>query len=105
MCFHCTYLLYAERPLDILPLAHFFISQYAAGLHEIDAEAANKLTQYAWPGNVRELENVMQRALILRPKGPIQAEDIVVEDDFYHQHAAEQAQEAPPEREYTSNIE
>ena len=33
------------------------------------------LTEYHWPGNVRELENVVERALILNPKGPLSYED------------------------------
>ena len=29
------------------------------------------LMAYRWPGNVRELENVVERALILHPQGPL----------------------------------
>jgi DNA-binding NtrC family response regulator len=32
--------------------------------------------EYDWPGNVRELQNVVERALILNPKGPISFNDI-----------------------------
>jgi transcriptional regulator with PAS, ATPase and Fis domain len=26
---------------------------------------------YEWPGNVRELSNIVERAMILNPKGPL----------------------------------
>ena len=29
------------------------------------------LMNYHWPGNVRELENIIERSLILNPKGPL----------------------------------
>ena len=31
---------------------------------------------YDWPGNVRELQNVVERALILNPKGPLTFEHL-----------------------------
>ena len=31
---------------------------------------------YSWPGNVRELQNVIERALILNPKGPLTFENL-----------------------------
>ena len=33
--------------------------------------AIDPLMEYNWPGNVRELENVIERALILKPVGPL----------------------------------
>ena len=33
--------------------------------------AIDALLAYDWPGNVRELENVIERALILDPDGPL----------------------------------
>jgi len=33
--------------------------------------AIDPLMDYNWPGNVRELENVVERSLILNPKGPL----------------------------------
>ncbi len=55
-----------ERPDDILPLAHHFLSFYGgmAG-PRLSAEAESVLRSYGWPGNVRELENVMKRVSAL----------------------------------------
>ncbi len=36
--------------------------------------------KYHWPGNVRELQNVVERALILNPKGPISFRHLKVLD-------------------------
>ena len=33
--------------------------------------AIDRLMAYGWPGNVRELENVIERAIILNRKGPL----------------------------------
>ncbi len=33
--------------------------------------------QYDWPGNVRELENVVERNLILNPKGPLSFKELI----------------------------
>ena len=38
---------------------------------QLELGAIDYLMQYHWPGNVRELQNVVERALILNPKGPI----------------------------------
>ncbi|MFO0667786.1 MAG: sigma-54 dependent transcriptional regulator [Polyangiaceae bacterium] len=58
-----------ERPLDIVPLATFFLSRYAAEngkVVEAFSDAALRLlTSHRWPGNVRELENAIERAVVL----------------------------------------
>ena len=38
--------------------------------------AIDPLMKYRWPGNVRELENVVERALILNPQGPLTFEHL-----------------------------
>jgi transcriptional regulator with GAF, ATPase, and Fis domain len=38
--------------------------------------AIDPLMKYHWPGNVRELENVVERALILNPAGPLTFEHL-----------------------------
>jgi transcriptional regulator with GAF, ATPase, and Fis domain len=58
-----------ERPQDIVPLAHFFVSRFAAKhcvpIERIAEESLQRLQAYHWPGNVRELENILERAVIL----------------------------------------
>ncbi|MHC9084366.1 sigma-54-dependent transcriptional regulator [Luteimonas sp. RIT-PG2_3] len=61
----------AERPDDILPLAHHFLP---AGKRLSDA-AERSLLRHAWPGNVRELRNTIQRAALLSP-GDIDVETL-----------------------------
>ena len=62
----------AERPGDILPLAHSFL---AAG-KTLDGSAEAALMAHAWPGNVRELKNVMARAGLLARGDTIGAADL-----------------------------
>jgi PAS domain S-box-containing protein len=64
-----------ERPGDVPLLVHAFARRHALALGRelpsIEAESLERLATYAWPGNVRELDNVIQRALILHPTGPL----------------------------------
>jgi two-component system, response regulator FlrC len=75
---HCARL--ADRPLDILPLAEYFLKQYAADFGKetifFTEEAKRKLLNYNWPGNVRELENTVQRSLLLSEQNEITAVNI-----------------------------
>jgi transcriptional regulator with PAS, ATPase and Fis domain len=52
-----------KRKRDILPLANFFLAEYARqyGLRplEISSQASQIMLSYHWPGNVRELSNIM----------------------------------------------
>ncbi|WP_242868838.1 sigma-54-dependent Fis family transcriptional regulator [Desulfotomaculum copahuensis] len=69
-----------ERPEDILPLAHCFLSKcnsfLGTGITGIDAAAAAILKSYHWPGNVRELENVVERAVNFATGEVIKANDL-----------------------------
>lgn len=62
-----------DRKADILPLAEHFLGVFAerngSSLAELAPEAEAALVSYRWPGNVRELENVIERAVVLAPKG------------------------------------
>jgi two-component system response regulator FlrC len=73
-----------KRPLDILPLADFFLSRYRLNIGReqlILSEGAKKLLKnHSWPGNVRELENIIQRAVLLADGDQILAEDLELED-------------------------
>lgn len=64
-----------ERPQDILKLARYFCSKYAAAngftARPLSNEIEDILTTAKWPGNVRELENAIHRAVLLSGEGPI----------------------------------
>ena len=62
-----------QRRDDVARLARHFAMLYAAKMGKnvgaLGAEALDRLAAYSWPGNVRELQNVIERAVILSPKG------------------------------------
>lgn len=57
----------AERPGDVLPLAHAMLVKHRniSSASKLDESAIAALQSYRWPGNVRELENVIQRAMVV----------------------------------------
>ncbi len=73
-----------DRPVDLIPLAQFFIDKYAdvngVPKKKISNEAANKIKSSKWRGNVRELENAMHRAVLISVEDEIEAEAIVISD-------------------------
>jgi two-component system, NtrC family, response regulator AtoC len=68
-----------ERREDIVPIAEFFLRQYAerAGF---TAGAKALLERHSWPGNIRELRNVVTRAVIASPEYSIEAGDLQLGD-------------------------
>jgi transcriptional regulator with GAF, ATPase, and Fis domain len=72
------------RRTDIPALVQHFVTLKS---RELKLPAAPALTpgaiapliEYRWPGNVRELENVIERALILNPAGPLSFEYLNLE--------------------------
>ncbi len=57
-----------ERPEDILPLAHTFLSRFNERYGKsvrLSPAAADQLLAYDYPGNVRELENLIERLVVL----------------------------------------
>jgi DNA-binding NtrC family response regulator len=58
-----------ERRDDIPLLAYFLLRKFAVMMdrpvHEISAEAMQRLTEYDYPGNVRELSNFIERGVAL----------------------------------------
>jgi len=58
-----------ERQQDIVPLAEYFISDYAKKYQRdeitLTEKAIDALTAYHWPGNIRELSHLMERAVLL----------------------------------------
>ncbi len=71
-----------ERKADIPALVQHFVNQKAkelklSAIPALDSGAMNHLQAYHWPGNVRELENIVERALILSPEGPLCFEELI----------------------------
>ncbi|MGD8847356.1 MAG: sigma 54-interacting transcriptional regulator [Desulfobacteraceae bacterium] len=65
-----------DRLYDIPALVDYFIQQKARDLNlpqipKLADGALEGLTDYRWPGNVRELQNIVERSLILHPRGPV----------------------------------
>ncbi|MGL5907056.1 MAG: sigma 54-interacting transcriptional regulator [Shewanella sp.] len=65
-----------QRRADIPLLVQHFIEQLSAKfnlpqLPRIAPDQLNILNRYDWPGNVRELINVLERAIIQHPAGPL----------------------------------
>ena len=65
-----------ERIIDLPALIQHFIGVKAkelklSSIPSIAPGAIDPLMHYHWPGNVRELQNVIERALILNPSGPL----------------------------------
>jgi len=69
-----------ERPSDIEPLAHHFITKLRARAGSpattISADALAALTAYAWPGNVRELENAIEVSLVFADGEAIEVDNL-----------------------------
>jgi two-component system response regulator AtoC len=72
-----------ERPEDILPLAHYFLSRFCAENHKagkhFTERAKQKLLKYGWPGNVRELGNIVERTVVLDFDAAIDAEHLYLD--------------------------
>ena len=71
----------SERQSDIPALLQHFINLKSrelklAAMPALSPGAIDPLMAYHWPGNVRELENVVERALILNPSGPLTFEHL-----------------------------
>jgi len=84
-----------ERPLDIVPIAEYFLSRHGAttggNVPTLSKAAEQRLKSYPWPGNVRELENVVQRALILHTGDFIELADLQLDIGLVGQDNASSA--------------
>jgi DNA-binding NtrC family response regulator len=71
-----------ERGSDIRLLADTVLTKMTQRTHRktmvFGDDAYEQMFRYQWPGNVRELENVIERAVILKPNGSIDAEDLAL---------------------------
>ena len=88
-----------KRPLDIIPLAEFFLKRYSVNIGRdsltLSGPAKALLQQYSWPGNVRELENIIQRAVLLADGDQISAQDLELDESQISQTSPIQGQTAP----------
>ena len=70
-----------ERKTDIPELLRYFLAKKSKemklpGVPRVGKDGIEELLSYDWPGNVREFANVIERALILDPDGPITFENL-----------------------------
>jgi len=76
-----------ERGDDVLLLAQFFVdkfcAQYALSPLAFSQEAVDWLRGYDWPGNVRELQNLMERAVLLAGRGPINTSHFLLDPEAW----------------------
>jgi transcriptional regulator with GAF, ATPase, and Fis domain len=65
-----------SRREDVVILAEHFLRKLAGSRRDLQLTDEHRamLSAYDWPGNVRELEHVIERAVILSPRGPLQLE-------------------------------
>jgi len=67
-----------DRAEDIPELARHFCAElgqlYDGHARNVSPEGQRALGAYSWPGNVRELRNVLERAILLEPEGPLEFE-------------------------------
>lgn len=68
------------RKEDLPSLATYFVQRIATQserlVPSITPAALERLASYDWPGNIRELRNTLERAMILRNRTVIDAEDL-----------------------------
>ena len=73
-----------ERGDDVLILATAFGEQvarrYGMPAFALEADAKQRLCNYAWPGNVRELRHVVERAVLLSNAGQVRADTLMLAD-------------------------
>jgi DNA-binding NtrC family response regulator len=69
-----------ERKSDIPLLVNHFIDRFNkeknCKIKGLSKECIEHLINYPWPGNVRELENMLERLVILKGEGTIEASDL-----------------------------
>ncbi len=58
-----------ERMGDLPALVTYLLRSLGASADVISADVMKALMNYSWPGNIRELKNVLERALLLTPRG------------------------------------
>jgi len=59
------------RISELPDIISHLLQQLGSPDNVISDEVMNILKSYAWPGNIRELKNVLERALLLTPRGAV----------------------------------
>lgn len=77
------------RPEDIPLLIHHFIKEASKRLKlssaiQLESRSLEQLQRYSWPGNVRELQNLVERALTLDSRGPLNLAQYLPKDPGWH---------------------
>jgi two-component system, NtrC family, response regulator AtoC len=70
-----------ERLEDIPTLTKYFLQKMKFPYPDLDRDVVDRLQGYHWPGNIRELKNILERAVILAGREPIELDCIGLEDD------------------------
>jgi two-component system response regulator AtoC len=83
--FHIRIPALRERREDVLPLARFFLAEFAGRARKpirgLAPETERRLLAYAFPGNVRELRNVIERGVILESGELLSASSVLLSDE------------------------
>jgi DNA-binding NtrC family response regulator len=58
-----------ERQTELPEIVRHLLQQLGAQENVISDDVMALLKSYSWPGNIRELKNVLERALLLTPRG------------------------------------
>ena len=94
-----------NRKEDILPLAEFFLKEYAlknrSQVKSFSPDALNYLMDNAWYGNVRELENAIERAVILATTDQVEKSDFAPSIIEINKQNIEEATQEHFEHEFT----
>ncbi|MDD4052931.1 MAG: sigma-54 dependent transcriptional regulator [candidate division Zixibacteria bacterium] len=70
-----------ERIEDIPTLTRYFLQKMKFPYPDLDSEVIACLQSYHWPGNIRELKNILERAVILAGREPIDIGCVGLDDD------------------------
>jgi DNA-binding NtrC family response regulator len=60
-----------ERLAELPDIVSFLLHELGSSDAIITDEVMHTLKSYAWPGNIRELKNILERALLLTPRGSL----------------------------------
>lgn len=78
-----------DRSEDIPLLVRHFVSDFARRMKlseeiQLDGKCLKQLQAYSWPGNVRELRNLVERALTISPRGPLNIASYLPQDSGWY---------------------